>query len=170
VDEIVIRFREVRSDLIPSGRVLYSESEYGFRFEVDAPMDLSHLGGNMGSGSLSLGTLQIAVGVENGIVLYPWGYHPHLRWDEADLQSPISRSGLLQVLSDSTNPIASGVAIPLPRIGMWQTQYDKRAELLRVSDTLSKDGLDYVEFSSGSTAGLEDGYIRELWLRFEWEP
>lgn len=170
MDDTVISLNEVSSELILSGQLVYLESEYGFKFEVDAPMDLQVLAGDQGIGSLSLGTLQIAVGVETGNLLYPWGYHPHVSWLEAKLQPPVGRRCLLQVVSNSTRPLASGVAEKVLAAGKWISECDKDAGWLRVADDVNTESLEFVEFASGCIAGVARGQLNELWFHFEWRP
>src|SRR5438067_1407980 len=79
----------------PLGGVLfYSKREYSFRFVPASPDQLTERVGERGVTSLSVGTLQIEVGIEHKRALYVWGLHPYTRWKPGILDpSPIMRTG-----------------------------------------------------------------------------
>jgi hypothetical protein len=153
-----------------TGLLTYLE-EFGFVFEPAAPVDLQLLAGGAGVASLSLGTLQIAIGVETGYLLYPWGYFPHMNWVESSLHPPDSDRSVLRAEADEDRPFARGVSFDLPCDGEWIAEYDPHTGWLRISDNghHDKSRSHPVEFATSSIASVSEGRIRELWLQPEWE-
>jgi hypothetical protein len=146
------------------GRLVYVEAEYSFRFDVAAPAELLERAGGQGLASVSIGTLQIEVGVATHHALFAWGLHPRLRWVEASLPAPVSSGGV--VLLGPDMDFSAGSSVALSAVGEWNTVYDISSGWLRVSAN-STGGEALVEVATGVLLGSSNGELCSVWLRPE---
>lgn len=159
----MIRF-EVNPDVKPlEGELVYRDADHAFDF-VPASMGIAreHAGAS-GATSLLLGTLQLEVSAESGVVLYPWGYHPKAAWRASSLSPAAVRRGAVRALSDA--PLVAGISRDVAPSARWTTSYDSKSGWVRIarseSDAVAAEA---VEFAPGSVAVIERGALVELWL------
>ncbi|MEU8515052.1 hypothetical protein AB0C76_26180 [Kitasatospora sp. NPDC048722] len=143
------------------GQLLYSKSEYSFRYRPDED-ELGRRIGTEGSTSIAVGTLQIQVDVSSRQLLFVWGYHPNPAWQPAELAMPAADPGRLEVPEGIR--LESGVAYRLAGIGEWKTSVDPQSGLVRIARTPDRDE-DFTMFAESITAGRVDGELHSLWLR-----
>jgi hypothetical protein len=145
------------------GTLLYDAAEYSFRFEPGSPVDLAERMGGSGATSLSIGTLQIEVGVASGLVLFAWGLHPRSQWRSGMLSLPNPQPGLVRVTCPEG--LRHGVAIGLAEVGAWSTLHDPRSGWIQVArDSASPDG-EQILVAAGTVLGLREGSIASVWLQ-----
>jgi hypothetical protein len=144
------------------GILIYTESEFSFRFNVGSPIDLLDRTGSEGMTSFSIGTLQIEVGVETGVLLFVWGLHPRSKWQIGTLENPITQSGVVRV--SRTARLKRGVAIGIANIDGWSTVSDPKTGWIRVA---GDDRLDMkqVLIATDVVIGIFDGLLNSIWLR-----
>jgi hypothetical protein len=148
------------------GRLTYSEAEFSFRFEVASPADLQKRIGGTDVASVSIGTLQVEVGVVSHRALFAWGLHPKTRWIESDLHSPNWSIGTVVMAPDAD--FAAGVSVRLVDVGEWVTLYDAASGWVRVSgNSAAEDQL--VEIASGILLGSLSDQLISVWLKPEFE-
>ena len=136
------------------GFLIYNESQYSFRFNVGSPVDVLERSGGVGSASLMVGTLQVEVGVETGVLLYAWGLHPRARWSESQLDRPAASPGVVRI--NDLSELQKGVGISVASVGEWSTVYDPTSGWLRIApDSHQPDEL-RVTIANDTVLGLRD--------------
>lgn len=155
---------EPDSNLAPiDGTLVYREADHAFDFEPRSQAEVEERVGDDGVTSLALGSLQLEVGVETGIVLYPWGYHPRVMWRQTTLPSVAARQGALRISVD--NPLEAGVSLDITGGRQWTTLHDAvSAWVCIVRDTNLVAPPDLIKFSNGAIAGIDAGSLVVLWL------
>jgi hypothetical protein len=145
------------------GKLTYSYDEYSFDFECRSQVELRHRAGHMGETSIAIGTLQIEVGIETGLLLYVWGYHPHTSWTEGAVAHPKSlTAGGLRV--ELETPLLPGVSVGLNGDTEWTTIFDPATGWIRMGVGTS-DGPLVVEIADGVIAVLRNDKLEALRLR-----
>jgi hypothetical protein len=146
------------------GTLHYVEAEYSFRFDVAEPQERLDRAGNAGITSLSVGTLQVEVGVETGIALYVWGLHPSGRWQEDQFGAPHPQPGIARV-SDPQG-LRRGVSIEIAPVGSWSTFCDPGTGWVWVTaDAGNRENEIQVLIADGTALGFRDGRLSSIWLR-----
>jgi hypothetical protein len=148
------------------GRLKYRRDEHAFDFEPSSADELAKHTGSQGVASLSLGTLQLEVGIETGHLLYVWGYHPRSGWAEQELADVRSQTGCLRVLSDAA--LIPGVSTSLGDSGAWRTLVDHRSGWVSVEPLEPTPVEAYVEIADSVLVGLAEQRIAGLRLRPEY--
>ncbi|GAA0961206.1 hypothetical protein Vau01_110360 [Virgisporangium aurantiacum] len=144
-----------------AGRLAYAGAEYAFRFDVASAADLLDRAGGSGLAAVSIGTLQIEVGVATRRALFVWGMHPKARWIEAALPQP-SWEGCAVVIGPEVE-YAPGTSVPIADFGEWNTVYDPTTGWVRVSaDSGPEDELS--EVASGVLIGVVKDHLASVWL------
>ena len=144
------------------GSLYYVGSEYSFRFDVGSPVDIEDRATNASVSSLLIGTLQINVAIETGILLYVWGYHPNLQWQTETLENPKYESGIVRL--DHPETLRKGVSLGIAKVGDWTTISDPDSGWIRVA---SSERLDerQVLIASDVVLGISDSELCSVWLR-----
>jgi hypothetical protein len=146
------------------GVLRYIGSEHSFRFDIGEPQVLLDRSGDSGATSLSVGTLQIEVGVASGVVLYVWGLHPRFRWQQQPVGSPHPRTGTVRISNPSA--LQGGVSLEIAALGAWPTTYDRDSGWVQVGgEAGDSEGDDQVLIASGIVLGLHLGCLRSIWLQ-----
>ena len=145
------------------GLLVYTEDEHSFRFDVGAPGDLADRSGPDGVTSLSVGTLQIEVGVASGIVLFVWGLHPRAAWQIAPIGEPIVRPGVVRL--DEVAELRRGVSMRLAPVGAWTTTFDHMTGWVRVARVMSLAPEETILVATGTALGLREGQLESVWLQ-----
>lgn len=156
----MILVREIGNPL--NGRLVYSESEYSFRYEPRDRSDLAARIGQDGVTSLSIGTLQVEVGVATRQLLFVWGLHPKLRWLQGSFVPPIAEPGRL--IAELHRNLEAGVSISLAPVNSWTTHFDPESGWVRVAkDEASEDEL--TQIADGVIVGRALDEFNSLWLK-----
>lgn len=145
---------------ILAGRLVYRDAEYSIDF-VPSSNELIARVGSSGTGSVSIGTLQLEVSVDTGEILFPWGLFPHTQWAHRRMAAPIALSGRL-FLSDAS-VLAPGGAVDLPGGGAWQANFDSESGWLYFGVGHTADVV--VEFAANTGASLSSDRLTGLWLK-----
>ncbi|GGL06731.1 hypothetical protein Sme01_67050 [Sphaerisporangium melleum] len=143
------------------GVLTYVEHEYGFSFEPGSPADLARAVGGEGVTSVTIGTLQIEVGVSSRRALYVWGYHPRSLWEEVSLSPPAAKPGA--VILDPDEPFEMGVSEALAAVGEWPTAYDPACGWLRIAPDGADD--ERTEVATGVVLGRRGRELHSVWLQ-----
>lgn len=143
-----------------SGQLAYRQAEYSFDF-VPRADELSVRVGSSGTGSISIGTLQLEVSVDTGEILFPWGLFPHTRWTDRLMATPNTSPGRLFLADISV--LVPGVGVDLPRSREWQTYFDRESGWLYTGVGDTADVI--VEFAANAGASLTSDELTGLWLK-----
>ncbi|MFI2238383.1 hypothetical protein [Streptomyces chrestomyceticus] len=152
-----------------SGRLVYAESEYSFRYDVADRADMTGRVGPEGVASLSIGTLQVEVGVATRQLLFVWGLHPRQNWTTTPLGTPDARPGRLTADPSEGEFMAGEARDLIPGAGWtaaWPTRFDPDTGWLRMSQDESADD-DLTQIADGIVAGRRAGGLHSLWLKPE---
>lgn len=141
------------------GVLSYHENEYSFRFEVTSPHIVADREGHAGRTSVSIGTLQIEVGVSTRKSLFVWGLHPRTLWTEGRLLRPSFKSGV--VIFDAE--FETAVSRTIASVGEWSTTYDPCGRWLRVAPDGDSDEV-LTEIAGGVLLGEKRGELNSVWL------
>jgi hypothetical protein len=165
-DEMTIHFL-VDQTLIPlNGRLVYRTNDSAFDFErIDAQQLVQRIGQG-GSTSLTLGTLQIEIGVGTSIALYVWGYHPQASWRHGELpRIETQPSGVrIALANEGWSDLERGISIGLVEINEWPTIYDAKSGWLCIGSPNMHNSSDCVEFASDTVAVIQGDILTALWL------
>lgn len=145
------------------GTLVYSDSEYSFRFEVSSSAELASRLGSLGRTSLEVGTLQLELDVATGAMLFVWGLHPRARWVDGACSPDRATPGIVRARSDPQ--LEAGVTIAIAEVGGWSTTYDGTTGWVRVAEdpTAKDDG--QIMIASGIVVGLRGDRLVSLWLQ-----
>lgn len=160
---MIIMFDEIVGNTYLEGRLLYHSDEYSFDFHPKSQLDVISLVGNQETTTLSVGTLQVEIGIATKCILYVWGYHPYLRWNSGALSVPKAQKGCLQATLNLR--LMPGVSIPLIEDGHWPTTYDSKNGWLCVGDRELLPDDSATEFASSTIAVLRKRELVALWLK-----
>ena len=145
------------------GRLVYVEAEHSFRFDVESELAALERAGSDGVTSLSIGTLQVEVGVATGTVLFAWGLHPRATWRAEPIGEPLIRSAAVGV-EDAT--LRRGVSVRLAPVGSWTTTFDCETGWVRLAPTGPHDAADQIFLvATGTAVGLRDNQLASVWLQ-----
>ncbi|GAA1719357.1 hypothetical protein [Streptomyces yatensis] len=149
------------SNALP-GELLYSKSEYGFRFQAANAKELVTNEGGRGFTSVSIDTLQIEISVQTCRALYVWGYEPYTSWRNEDFDAPEARPGL--VFLQPSEPYEEGVSLSIPA-RHWGRRYNRSTGWFATSPHDRDDAEWHVEIAKGivlggSTQGIQSVYLR----------
>lgn len=150
------------------GLLVYSDSEYSFRFDVGSPADLASRLGSLGRTSLSIGTLQLELDIATGTALFVWGLHPRTRWVDGSCSPERATPGVVHVRG--TPQLEAGVAIAVAEVGEWSTTYDRVTGWVRVAGDPSVADDAQISIASGTVLGLHRERLGSLWLQPAIEP
>ena len=145
------------------GVLRYVDAEHSFTFDVASPADLQERSGSSGMTSLSIGTLQIEIGIETGLVLFVWGFHPRAAWkmQAVGQPDPVVTSARL----DATVPLQRGVSVPIAAVGEWTTAFDEATGWLHIAKDLAQVSGQQLLVATGVALGVTDGRLDSLWLQ-----
>lgn len=146
------------------GELVYRQTEYSIDFKVASSDLLAERIGSASSTSLSLTTLQIEVGIENGELLYPWGLFPKARWHTRTLSAPNLQPGRV-CLVQGGEKLQVGVSVLIPGSSSWPIVWDKDTGWICVGNDSSNQDATAVEFSKNAAVVLAGGELVSLWLR-----
>jgi hypothetical protein len=142
------------------GRLSYSEEEYSFRFDVDSVVDLAARAGDAGQASVSIGSLQLEVSSDSGVVLFAWGLHPRVQWIQGKVPVPQAQPGVVRLDAE----FAPGASIVLAPVGKWRTTFDSVSGWVRVAEDEGRDDDLVVEVADGVLVGERGGQLSSVWL------
>ncbi|MCL4872324.1 MAG: hypothetical protein KJ063_25465 [Anaerolineae bacterium] len=146
------KFSYKELDSILHGKQIYRRNEYSFDFLPDNHDELKELIGAMGTTSLSIGTLQIEISIENRKLLYVWGYHPYFNWKTASILEPEAFLG--SVTLSPKHKLEPGVSLAVAEDEKWQTFHDANSGCIVVTR--------YEDFLTGTCIKIADDCTIEL--------
>jgi hypothetical protein len=146
----------------PTGGLLrYLRHEHSFHFDPASPSDLLLKTGGSGVTSVLVDTVQLEVGVETGLLLYPWGYSPETSWRTGQLLAPTFADVGLRVKSE--RGLHPGVSLYANSNRNWTTTFDEENGWIRLAlDDQSGDSAFLIAESSGLE--LRAGALQAVWL------
>lgn len=145
------------------GILRYTESEYSFAFDVASPADLQKRSGSAGVTSLTVGTLQIEVGIEHGSILFVWGLCPRARWKRESIGRPNPIASGARV--ETSEKLQPGVSVEIAAVGSLSTSFDDTSGWVRVAKNQGSASHQEVEVASGVVLGLTNDDLDSLWLQ-----
>lgn len=158
-------FSYQKQNCILHGKQIYQKDEYSFDFIPNDQNVLRELAGTMGTTSLSIGTLQIEIGIEHKNLLYVWGYHPWFNWKTTLL--PEIRFSLGCVTLSSDHKLTEGITLAIDEGQNWQTFRDSNLGYIII--TRCEDFLKHslIKIADGCMAELKGDSLLSLCLRVE---
>jgi len=144
------------------GILRYVEEEHSFRFDVASPVDLEVRSGAAGVTSLSIGTLQIEVGVETRLALFAWGLHPRHSWRPGALRVP--RLRICGARIETPVPLQRGVSLAIADTGEWSTKFDEGTGWVLTAPDTESVSEQVLLIAKGVAVGITDGALDSLWL------
>jgi hypothetical protein len=142
------------------GFLMYRETEHSIDFTTtETPAEVTALSG--GSASLLLDTLQLAVGVAEPRLLFPYGYCPRESWRKNHVQPPKSEEGIVIVQAEPTLRTGEAVQIDSEAWGPWW--HDPTTNWLsRTREDIAPD--QFVEVAAAFVVGLSGNNLASLLL------
>ncbi len=150
------------------GALVYRAIDSAFDF---APLEYEELlqrAGKDGLTSLTVGTLQIEIGVGTSIALYVWGYNPQESWSHKELPHLDVQPGAIRIAiaDELLSDLDPGISIELVEINEWLTIFDAHSGWIRIGggspDTDSHSTC--IEFATNTVAIINDGVLTAVWL------
>lgn len=126
------------------------------------------LSGIEGTTSLLFGTLQIEVDVATRRLLFIWGYHPLMKAHLVDIQLPKPTRGALFIASG--RPFTPGVSLSIAEADKVVTYLDPDSGWIQISKSVGVEVNKYVEFATGTIAGLHEDALTSLFLKPQVDP
>jgi hypothetical protein len=133
---------------------------------VASPADLLERAGGKDLASVSIGTLQVEIGVASHRALFIWGLHPRARWLEANLPAPSRSVGSVVIVPEIE--YEAGISVRLVDVGEWTTIYDVASGWVRISANSVVEA-ELVEIASGILLGSDTDKLISVWLKPEFE-
>lgn len=149
------------------GSLIYRESEYSIDFLCSSVYELEEITGSQGCVSLTMGTLQLEVGIESRRVLYPWGLFPLIRAENGRITVPDYRPGAV-IVDICNSKLIPGVAFEVPGSRKWSIIKDISNGWIYIGPTpeqIADADISFIEFSTDSVLGIKDSKIVSLLLR-----
>jgi hypothetical protein len=140
------------------GRLIYVVDDHAFDFLPRIS------GGQLGTVTLSIDTLQLDADIETGQIVGVWGYFPREGWKPAHLSPPPGKPGTLHVSFE--RPVESGASYALNADAKWRALFDATTGWLSIKQT-GLEPSEFVEYADGLVAGLAGNRLAELWLHPE---
>lgn len=140
------------NQFVLQGQQIYRKNEYSFDFLLDNDSMLKEHAGKMGTTSLSIGTLQIEIAIENKALLYVWGFHPYFNWQSKQIPEVETILGTVILTSDCE--LQQGVALSISDGQNWQTFHDASSEQIVITKS--------DEFLTGTNIRINNCCIVEL--------
>jgi hypothetical protein len=146
-----------------SGRLQYHAADTGFGFAVESGADYEARAGQ-GWAALLVDQLRITFGLDDGVLLYPWGPGPHTRWWRGVVPAPPSTRVGLSV--DLGRAPELGHEYDVLEGAACRTLYDPRSGWVRIYDLAdtAETGSEFVEFAQDCVLEIRDGRFRGIWL------
>ncbi|RAX01479.1 MULTISPECIES: hypothetical protein [unclassified Photorhabdus] len=153
-----------------SGNLIYRESEYSIDFIDYSPEEMEMLVGSQGCSSLTIGTLQIEVGIETGTLLYPWGLFSLTQCESKVLLQPEMHGGNIYINPNELGML-SGVAIEIPGSILWKVFRDTSTGWICIGNSDEVDSsVCVVQFATNAAISLKNKLIIALWIKPDLEP
>ncbi|HWX66877.1 MAG TPA: hypothetical protein VNZ27_10680 [Rhodanobacter sp.] len=153
---------EIVSGAASEGDLVYIASEYSLDFVKSSNSKLDGRTGNLGAGSVSIGTLQLEVSIDSGEILFPWGLFPSARWKEQVLSKPAALPGRV-ILLDAPTLLKRGVSLSISTALDWETKIDRSTGWIYTGLDQSHGAA--IEFATNAILILQFGTISGLWLK-----
>lgn len=145
------------------GRLLYRIDEHSFDFEVnDQSKAMLIQQGNRSTTSILIGSLQLEVSVETGMLLYGWGYFPRYTWKTYHLPKRNPRIHGIRIMYP--DPLQPGMSVPLVEVNQWPTFHDPKTGLVCVGSIDNHPDDQYIEFARNIMVNINRGELQAIWL------
>ncbi len=164
--KVKVRFL-VDQTLTPlKGSLVYNSNDSAFDFEPYQDQQLIQRIGPSSTSSLTIGTLQIEVGVDTSIALHVWGLMPQASWKRGDLPYIDAQPGGVKIaLADEEWPhLDRGTSIGLVEINEWPTVFDPKSGWLCIGSPDTDNSSSCVEFASDTIAVIKGDILTAVWL------
>jgi hypothetical protein len=145
------------------GLLRYVEAEHSFTFDVASPAELQERTGTRGVTSLSVGTLQIEVGIETGAVLFAWGLNPRTAWYATGGRRP--KPAMTGARVETVDPLQRGVTLELAGAGEWVTMFDEETGWVLVTARPHRMSEHDLLVATGVALGTSNGELDAIWLQ-----
>lgn len=160
---MILEFSQSRSGTLLAGKLIYRSGEFSLDYQADSKDEVARRAGKDGVTSLTIGTLQLEIGIETRAVLFPWGYCPRNSWHAARIDSPKAVPGA--VLLNTSLPLAKGVSLKLDESDQWVPEFDAKSGWLRIGPAGTASAQHAIEFAAGCVMGLTGKRLGVLWLQ-----
>lgn len=145
------------------GVLEYIQEDQAFQFSVNDPAELTKRLGQLGTFSLVIGTLQLEVAVETGLLLFAHGYCPQAGWVHKPLGSPKFKKASTVRVSPDQLPVA-GTSLELASPESVAIEMDDASGWLRLRIVGGMSGT-LVLIADGIVIDLHGQGIGGVWLR-----
>jgi len=160
---------DVRIELLPGealrGRPRYVIEDFAFDFLAADVLQEKHRKGGAGTSSLVAGTLQVEVSVDQGVILFVWGYCPYLSWRSLSISPPSCKEGILRIIRPA--PLVAGVSLGIDSTVSPAAYFDPLSGWLRLGAAEMAGNATAVEFATDSIAAMKGGQLVSIWVRPE---
>lgn len=150
------------------GNLIYNASDRAFDFKPTLYKELVQRVGRSGLTSLTIGTLQIEVGVGTSIALYIWGYYPHESWKHEELGHLEAQPGGIRiaVTNEGLSNLEPGISVSLVEINEWPAIFDPNSGWLRIGsgDPDTDSHSTCIRFANDTIAVINEGSLTAVWL------
>jgi len=147
------------------GRPEYAIEDYAFDFEIQKPEEWRGTKGPVNCTSLSIGTLQLELWIEESLCLYVWGYCPHVGWKCSPISRPSSRPGALRVVQDTA--FIPGVSVGIEEMVPPTSHFNPESGWFCIGNVEAPRGSQVVEFATDTLAAVRGGKLVSLWVKPE---
>jgi len=144
-----------------NGRLEYKVADYSFLFTAAAESDYYWRLFEFGGAILAVGTLELTVDVDSGVIRYVDGYHPRTQWRAGSVCPGACHEGIVRVVD--RQELISGVARSIASVGEWHTVHDRVSGWVRLSPEAAADDK-RVLIASDTVLGLVGGVLNSIWL------
>jgi hypothetical protein len=159
-----IKFKcDLTGSSIP-GRLIYNSSEYSIDFVDFCGEAVALRAGGQGCCSITVGTLQIEVGVETGRLLYPWGLCPLIGLEKKHIKMKrVEHAGVY--VDSGEHELVAGVAIEIPGSVFWRMFKDVATGWICIGNCEMEERVRLVQFSINAMISLRDEVAIAVWIR-----
>jgi hypothetical protein len=147
------------------GRYIYVPDDYSIHF------DESHLceeDSQEPYGSLAVGTLELSISMQNGMLRFVSGYCPSRSWVASELKTPECLFGAVFVEDYKT--MMPGVTYPVETIRSPVVRFDSRSGWLCIGDDYRVGDVVAVQYSDDSIVLFEHSDAKSIWMRLRNAP
>jgi len=161
-----MKFFSCEADSVLEGDLIYREAEYSVDFISVSPRHLRSRIGCQGCISLTIGTLQIEVGIETKLLIYPWGFLPLVNVKKEKIEIPIFKRGGIKVDLCGLE-LVEGVSFEVLESGSWKTISDCESGWIYIGGGEALKNVCYYEFAAGAVLGICNGDIVCIYIRLQ---
>jgi len=147
-----MKFEYIYTEKIIEGKIVYRNSENSFDIEPIINTDISVL----------IGNLNIGIDSENFLIQQIWGYHPYSNWIKTELELPISKKGILKLITK----VEPGTTKRLESTLEWNTYFDEKTGWVCIGNKVLIINDNSIEIlRNGIIVLAKNKMIKALWLK-----